>query len=371
MLAMREILRRKLQFALVTAVVALISYLVLMVTGLGLGLYELAGTALLNLRADAIVYSRGADLSVLRSELGGDAIAEVTGRPGVEEWAPLGYSAAAIQDASGKVTTAAVIGYVPGGIGEPDTVEGRTLEDGETRAMLVDRGFLDASGLRVGDRVRVPARLQLLEFEIVGVIDEGNFFFQPAAYVLQEAWADLRYGVVDEFTPEASIVLLQGDNLAGLEGAGGGGWVTVSKQVAFDNIEGVAAQQSTVDAIRYMGLVIGAMVVGIFFYVITLQKIGQLGMLKAIGAPGLYLARQGMTQVLVVTLVASVIAVGLAAATGWALTSSAAEVPVRFTTRALVTTGASIVVAGVLGAGFSVRQVGRVDPLIALQQQQQ
>ena len=367
MLALRELIVRRLQYALISAVITLIAYLVLMVTGLGLGLYVLAGTALLNLNSDAIVYSRGADLSVLRSELGDEAIREASAQPGVEASAPLGYAAAAIQDGAGHVTTAAVIGYVPGTIGEPATVAGRSLLPYEDRAMLADRGFLRASGLKIGDTVRIPARLQLLEFRITGEIEQGNFFFQPAVYVLREAWRDIRYGVTDEFTPDANILLLQGAGLDGLEGAN---WIAVSKETAFANIDGVAAQQSTVDSLRYMGLVIGAMVVGIFFYVLTLQKIGQIGMLKAIGAPSVYLIRQGLVQVLIVTTSATAVAVALATGTGYALNVSSAAVPVHFTTQAMLSTGISIVVAGLLGAALSIWQIGRTDPLIALQQQQ-
>ncbi|MGB4864241.1 MAG: hypothetical protein WBO97_17425, partial [Tepidiformaceae bacterium] len=61
-----EIRRRKVQFALIAVVVTLIAYLVLMINGLGVGLNQLAGSALLNFNADAIAYSDSADLSVIR-----------------------------------------------------------------------------------------------------------------------------------------------------------------------------------------------------------------------------------------------------------------------------------------------------------------
>ena len=57
MLAITEIRRRKLQFGLVTGVVTLIAYLVIMVTGLGLGLNQFAGTGLLALNGDYLAYT--------------------------------------------------------------------------------------------------------------------------------------------------------------------------------------------------------------------------------------------------------------------------------------------------------------------------
>ena len=40
-------------------------------------------------------------------------------------------------------------------------------------------------------------RLRLVEFEIVGAIDEGTFFFQPVVYTGLEAWREVRYGVLE------------------------------------------------------------------------------------------------------------------------------------------------------------------------------
>jgi putative ABC transport system permease protein len=57
LIGLLEIRRRKLQFVLIALIVTLISYLVLMINGLGVGLNVLAGSALKNFDADAIAYS--------------------------------------------------------------------------------------------------------------------------------------------------------------------------------------------------------------------------------------------------------------------------------------------------------------------------
>ena len=184
-------------------------------------------------------------------------------------------------------------------------------------------------------------------------------------YVDIASWRDLIYQGEAIEQPAASLVLLQGRDL---DGARGEGWRIVTKQEGFNNIEGVQAQQSTVDALRYMGLLIGAMVIGVFFYVITLQKVSLLGILKAIGAPGLYLVAQGLFQVIVVCVLGAVLAVGLALLTEVTVLSSD-TIPIRFTTGAMATSSISVVIAGVVGSLLSARQVASVDPIIAMQQQ--
>ena len=284
LIGLLEIRRRKVQFALIALVVTLISYLVLMINGLGVGLNELAGSALKSWDADAIAYSDQSGLSVIRSELSDEAVQRIGSSQNVEEWAALGYVAANYRDADGVINSAAFIGYDPGTIGEPTVTDGRVLVAGEGNQLLADKSFLKAAGLKIGDRVEVSQRLTQREFTIAGEIDEGAFFFQPAVYVLRSTWQEMKYGS-STGVPSASIVLLKGDRLPGTESAG---FEVVDKTTAFANIEGVSGQQSTVTALRWFGYIIGALVIGVFFYVLTIQKVPQIGVLKAIGASDVY-----------------------------------------------------------------------------------
>lgn len=363
MLALIEIRRRKLQFGFVTGVVALIAYLIIMVTGLGLGLNEAAGTALLNLNGDHLAYASNSNLSVIRSRLSESDVAEIQALPAADRATPVGYVAAVIEYGPEESDTAAIIGVIPGSFAEPEVVEGGPLA-GPTD-ILIDRSWTRVAGTRVGDTLALPVGFETRAFTVVGIVDQGYFFFQPAMYVDLASWRDLIYQGEAIEQPAASLVLLQGRDL---DGAMGEGWRIVTKQAGFNNIEGVQAQQSTVDALRYMGLLIGAMVIGVFFYVITLQKVSLLGILKAIGAPGLYLVAQGLFQVIVVCVLGAVLAVGLALLTEVTVLSSD-TIPIRFTTGAMATSSISVVIAGVVGSLLSARQVASVDPIIAMQQQ--
>ena len=217
----------------------------------------------------------------------------------------------------------------------------------------------------MGDTLALPIGFQTRDFTVAGIVDQGYFFFQPAMYVDIASWQELNFPGEVAQRPAASLVLLQGRDLDGLRGEG---WRIVTKEDGFNNIEGVQAQQSTVDALRYMGLLIGAMVIGVFFYVITLQKVSLLGILKAIGAGGVYLVVQGLLQVLIVCVAGALLAVALALLTEATVLASD-TIPINFTTGAITTSSISVVVAGVVGSLLSARQVASVDPIIAMQQQ--
>ncbi|MGE3077353.1 MAG: ABC transporter permease [Dehalococcoidia bacterium] len=367
MIGLLEIRRRKLQFVLIALIVTLISYLVLMINGLGVGLNEQAGSALKHFDADAIAYSERAGLSVIRSEMSAELVDEISQRFGTDSSAPLGYLAANYLKEDGDIDSAAFLGFDPGTIGEPNVVKGRALTPEDSNGLLVDKSFLKYSGLKVGDTVRVSIRLVERDFVIIGETNEGNFFFQPAVYLLRSSWRELKYGEATEGQPAASIMLLKGDDVIGAEGEG---WVAVSKSEAFANIEGVSGQQSTVTALRLFGYLIGGLVIGVFFYVLTLQKISQIGVLKAVGASSFFLFRQVLVQVLAISVTGVVIAVPLAWATNRLLQQVPNPVPIGFTTGTFVVTSALLVLMAAIGAAFSGRQVAQVDPIIALGQQQ-
>ncbi len=126
----------------------------------------------------------------------------------------------------------------------------------------------------------------------------------------------------------------------------------------------------TVNALQVFGFVIGALVIGVFFYVLTMQKTVQVGLLKALGASNGYVFRQLLLQVLTVTTLGVIIAVPLAYATDRALNQLPETVPVAFTGFTFLLTSVLVVTTGIVGALFSVRQLARVDPIIALGHQE-
>jgi putative ABC transport system permease protein len=367
LIGLKEIQRRKLQFALIALVVTLIAYLVLMINGLGIGLNKQAGSALLQFNADAIAYSASSGLSVIRSELSSTIVNEVGAAPGVTASAPLGYLSVNTRNAAGAIQGVALLGYLPGQLGEPATVAGKSLAGSDTRGVLVDARFMESAGLSLGDTLTIINRLQTYDFTIVGEVHEGYFFFQPVVYMLLDALREVKYGTAAPATPLASIVLVKGK---GLVGTSTSDYEIVSKQTAFANIEGVKGQQQTVEALRLFGFLIGAMVIGIFFYVLTLQKVQQLGTLKALGAGNGFLFGQMLLQVMTIIVVGVLVSTAAAWGTYALLSRLPQSIPIAFTFSTFVITSVLFIVTGLIGLVFSLRKVVRIDPIIAIGQQQ-
>jgi putative ABC transport system permease protein len=372
MLALAELWYRRGQFALIAVIVALVAYLALMMNGLGAGLLDLAGSAVKQFDAEALVFAERSRLGIPQSELSSGTVDAVRQAPGVTAVAPAGY--VAVQPLGEREqNTAAFVGIESGSIAEPPVVAGRSLQPGERGVVLADRRYLDRSGDRLGDRVAVITRLGTQEFEIVGIVDRGAIFFQPVLYGSIPDWQRLRYGGEGADLPAASFLLVSGDgdassvaravqeNVSGVQAA--------TRSETFEAIPGVQPQRGTANSILGFGLVIGALVVGAFFYVLTIQKIGQIGVLKAVGATSWFVSRQLLIQVALIIAMGIAVAVPLAVLTN-ELVLKRSQIPILLTANGTLLTAALLMAAGLVSAAFSARRITQVDPLIALGQQQ-
>jgi putative ABC transport system permease protein len=271
MIALDELWYRRGQFILIGLIVTLVAYLVFMISALGAGLLDQAGSAVKGLNADALVFRDNANLSLQQSELAESTVAEIKAAPGVEQSSALGYVSVQPSDEPEKGPVA-FIGFEAGTVSEPELRDGRTLEPGETGAVLADRRFLEERGKAIGDTIEVSNRLQLYTFEIVGEVDEGPFFFQNPLWGAVEDFRTLKYGD-DPSAPAATLVMVSGPGeLVESVPADVPGTEAATPGETFNSIPGVSAQQGTANAIQGFGLAIGATVIGVFFYVLTLQR---------------------------------------------------------------------------------------------------
>jgi ABC-type antimicrobial peptide transport system permease subunit len=92
--------------------------------------------------------------------------------------------------------------------------------------------------------------------------------------------------------------------------------------------------------------------------------------LKAIGASNGFVFRQILVQVVVVSVAGLLLSVPLALLTDRALGTLPESVPIAFTNGTIATTCLLLLLTAIVGAAFSARQVVKVDPIIALGQQQ-
>ncbi len=110
-------------------------------------------------------------------------------------------------------------------------------------------------------------------------------------------------------------------------------------------------------------IVIAAVVIGIFIYVLTLQKTSLFGVMKAQGISNLYISKSVVSQTFILATVGVGIGLILTILTSLVLPP---VVPYRTNIIFLVAITTLLIVIAVLGALFSVRTVVKIDPLDAI-----
>ncbi|MGE5072502.1 MAG: FtsX-like permease family protein, partial [Anaerolineae bacterium] len=132
------------------------------------------------------------------------------------------------------------------------------------------------------------------------------------------------------------------------------------------NIPGYSAQQVTVQTQAFFTLLIGILVIGGFFQIQVLQKVPQIGVLKAIGSSNGVVGAASVIQIVVVT------ALGVAIGGGLTYLFSLGfppTIPLVFNgTRSMLAVLALLLI-GPVGGLVSVIYAVRIEPLKALRLQ--
>lgn len=363
MLTWAEIRRSRGRFASIIAALALISFLVLMLSGLADGLYYGATGAVRAGNADAYAFNSQTPGSLTRSQLPDSDVALLRSTPGVKAASGLGLLLTSGGTPSG-LTDMAIFGVGSGEVGMPaNLLEGRLPRAEALNEAAADEKLL-SSGVRIGSSIAVGAVAVI----IVGVTRDSSYQLQPSVWTSLATLERMRAAVRPEtrgVTGQVNAVALQlepGTSISGLDAALPG----VDVISAIDTglaIPGVAQQRASLSAIIYASLIVAVLVVALFFALIVLEKRELFAALKAIGASTWRLARSVVMQAVIASIVGLVIGALAARVLGAVIP---ARVPVLFRTDTLIDVGVFVITAGVVGALLSLRRIARIDPATAL-----
>lgn len=370
-LALRELVFARGRFALMGGVVALIAILMVLLSGLSVGLVDDGVSGLTKLPVTSFAFQEdvSADAAFSRSVVDIDTVDAWRGQPGVEDATPFGNTLANAKTDQGVDIDLALFGVGPDSWLAPRAVNGAALSAPDT--VLLSQTAEDA-GVAVGDTITI-AQIGT-ELRVTGFLDgQHTFGHVEVGYVSLPTWQEIRAGVrpgeqapdhvYDEVTavavravPGADVDLAAGDAAAGT--------TSLTLEESFGASPGYTAETSTLDLIQTFLYGISALVVGAFFTVVTIQRRQEIAVLRAMGASTARLLLDSLVQSLILLLVSAAVGVGLGVAAGAAISGSPMPFKLDFASIAVAT--AVLVVLGMIGAGVAVLRITRVDPLTAL-----
>jgi putative ABC transport system permease protein len=373
-LTLKEIWRNRGRFFLFSLVIALITILVLFIAALGDGLGNGNREYIEKLNGELIVYKANVDLSIGASRVDRSQLRAILRVPGVKDAGQVSFSSVVLVQGDGKKFNVALIGVEPSKPGEPPVVLGRGLEARGNEA-IIDRNVALRTGYKVGDLIRVKSiqgtEEEFYDLQIVGISDGRQYSLQPSVIVSHQTFDRVKPGVpvVNPTDLVSNVIVVQLDEPANWQAMATmlanqvEGIQAVDRVTAYQNTPGYSAQQSTLETQRVFSLLIGVLVIGGFFQIQTLQKVPQIGVLKAIGASNLLIAIAALVQIVLVTIFGVSIGAAVTVLLSFAFP---ATIPIVFSPMAIVIGIASLMLIGPIGGMVSVRYALRVEPLTAL-----
>ncbi|WP_208558740.1 ABC transporter permease [Marinilactibacillus kalidii] len=361
-LAWREIKHSKTRFALIIGIVVLVSYLVSFLTGLAYGLAQENRMAVDKWDADGIVLTNESNLNLDSSMFDEDISDDITS----PEMAELTVSSNIVRIEDSEDTEdnidVTLFGIEEDGFLNPEISEGNSFADG---TVVADQSLKTEDGLEVGDTLKISGQDRTLE--IAGFTENAKFRVGPVLYTNVDTVESIKYDddQLSENTayPINSIIVRSDEDLEDV--AVDNEDVEVYPISEFiNNLPGYNAQVLTFGLMIGFLVVIAALVIGIFIYVLTLQKASMLGVMKAQGISSGYIAKSVIAQTFILALIGVLIGFGLTIATGLFLPTA---VPYQNNYLFLIATMVALILFALIGAVFSVRTVVKIDPLEAIE----
>ncbi len=374
-LAIKEVVRNKGRFFLVALVIALITLLVLFIAALGEGLANGNRQYVANLDAQLVVFLEKSDYSIASSRLETNTVKAVRRVNGVADAGAIYTSSTEIVSLEEPLKVS-MLGAEPGRPGMPPILEGREFRGGEAREAVMDRNVALRSDLQIGDTIQIRSTQgtddEFFDLKIVGLVEGQSYFFQPTIFVPAATWEKIRPQSESDLTsdtPYPNIIAVKLTDPAQAETMS----VTLVEKVSnievasiettINNIPGYSAQQGTVQTQGVFTLLIGILVIGGFFQIQILQKVPQIGVLKAIGSSNGVVGLSAVIQIIFVT------ALGVGIGGGMTYLFSLGfppTIPLVFNGARSLIAVALLLAIGPLGGMVSIIYAVRIEPLKAL-----
>lgn len=366
-LALRELAFARTRFGLMAAVVALISVLMVMLSGLSSGLVVDGVSGLMRSQIHSIAFSEGTktDSAFTRSEVTTAELDAWAAQDDVEAAELMGLAIVNAKN-DGVAIDLTLVGVEPGGFVDPGAAEGSDLT-GEGQAVLSVSA--KDEGVEIGDVITLD-RLGT-ELEVVGFTsDQRTFGHMDIAFVPLRTWQEVHAGTMagEQAEPEAydvaSVVALRGDDIDLAAGDAAAGTTSRSIVDAYDSSPGYTAELMTMQLIQGFLYAISALVVGAFFTLWTVQRTRELAVMRAMGASKRFLLTDGLGQAAV--LLVGAVGVGVAVGLGFGAMLQTTAMPFELEGPAIATGAGLLLGLGLIGAGFATARIASVDPVTAL-----
>lgn len=284
-LALKEMRYSKLRYSLIVGIMFLIGLVVFLLSGLADGLSQEFRQTVDDWNAKEIVLSDDANNILAASQLKLEDVKDISSN----EKAPLSLYSGAIGKKDNKVNIS-LFGTNDDAFFLPSVTSGKSFK--KDNEVIISQNLAD-KGFKINDTITVGSND--LKVKVVGIVPSTSYIATPVMYSNIKTATEIKFGedmvkTTDNYPINAvlsndSNTTLSNDSLTKL-----------STQKFIDNLPGYTEQSLTLDSMIYVLFVIASAVIGIFMYVITLQKTAIFGVMKVQGINSWFISKSILAQ---------------------------------------------------------------------------
>lgn len=344
-LAVKEIQHEKLRYSLIIAMVILISYLIFVLTSLALGLAKENTSALDSWNFNKIILNKDADINLRQSLLTKD---QTEALKTDKKAALLGQANIVVKEKTHPQVSATFIGIKPDQFLYQELKVSAGKKPTHADQVVVDTSF-ETKGYHLNDKVYFNS--QEKPYRIVGFTKNAMLNVTPVVYGQLKAWSTLK-NVTSNFSASALITKETPKTLAPELKA-------YSKQELIEQLPGYDAQNKTFTFMIAFLMIISLIVIAVFLYIITIQKLPNYAVLRVQGISKKVLIENTVSQAFLLVLIGLC---GGALLTGITALFIPTSVPMSFDLKLLSLMALLLLLISILGSFISARTIAKIDP---------
>jgi putative ABC transport system permease protein len=240
----------------------------------------------------------------------------------------------------------------------PEITEGEALPKFSEEYPVILNDSFKEQNIVIGDVVEDS--VTGLSLTVVGFTQDEIYGHSPVGFLGTDTFTALNLQVNSSYTEKYNAIAVQGSDIETINIKG---FEVIDKATVINNLPGYAAEQLTIKMILWVLVIISSAVLGVFFYVITIQKQKQFGVLKAIGMKMSELTKYIMSQVLILSMIGVIIGNLLATIMASVLPSS---MPFSLKIPTVIMISIVFIIISLLTSLVSIRKVAKVDPIVII-----
>jgi putative ABC transport system permease protein len=339
----RDLQWRRKRFFIAVLATALLFSVTLLLSGISAFFHNETKRTIRALNVDAWIVPTGTTGPFTSASLFPEALAtQIAAVPGVVRADPILLFRETVLVP--KPTTLNLIGYAPGGVGQPHVKHGRLPN--APHEIVVDTSF----GKGIGKTIILGHE----EYRIVGTVSGITYLGgAPAAFVsARDAQALLVNG-----SPLVTAIVTRGVPTGALPT----GYISLDNAaVRSDLARPVASAASTIGFLNVLLWIIAAGIIAAILYMSALERVREFAVIKAMGAGNGFVVAGLASQAIVLSVAAAIVAFALALLIAPTVPLSV-EIPPAAYLELLVVS----VTVGIIGSLAGLRRVLTVDPAVA------